>query len=242
MEQPPREQALPGTHDWVVENLRRIVPAGSGVRVLDFGAGEGALCEKLLRSGYDVSACELYPENFRFAGIECRKVDAPLTIPFGDGEFDVLLAVEVVEHMEGQRRFLDEARRVLKLGGRLVLTTPNVLSLKSRAIFLFSGYFYSFGPLDPAWSKDVPLPHISPFTLDRYRFMLGQSGFELQSVSTDKFQRSSMFWGWLVPVIRLWSWKWWGTTENVRLQNSRVALFGRTLFVVAKKIGAAAVD
>ena len=159
----------------------------------------------------------------------------PRELPFGDAEFDAVLAVEVVEHMDGQRAFFDEVRRVLKPGGCLAFTTPNILSLKSRVIFLFSGYFYSFKPLDPARRRALPPPHISPFTLDRYRYLLGQCGLELRSVWTDKQQTSSRFWAWLIPLIRLCSRAWYGNTENVRLQNSRVALFGRTLFVVATK-------
>jgi len=228
-----RELAIHGTHDWVMESLRRTLPEGS-LRILEVGAGEGALCERLLKAGHRVVACELRPELFRVAGVECHKVDATMALPFADADFDVVLAVEVVEHMDGQGSFFNEVQRVLKPGGRFVFTTPNILSLKSRAIFLLSGYFYSFGPLAAEKNTDGSPPHISPFTLDRYRFLLAQYGLTIESVSTDKFQTSSRFWGWLIPLIRICSRAWYGATENVRQQNSPVALFGRTLFVTAR--------
>jgi len=234
MDQPLRELAIHGTHDWIMESLRRVLPA-SGARILEVGAGEGALCERLMRTGHDVLACDRHPEHFRLPGVECRKVDGSLALPFGAADFDVVLAVEVAEHMESHRSFFDEVARVLKPGGAFVFTTPNVLSLKSRAIFLFSGYFYSFDPLPVGRSRDLPPPHISPFTLDRYRYLLSQSGLTVEAVLTDKFQRSSMLWAWIVPLIRILARRWYELSDNVRLQNSAVALFGRTLFVVARK-------
>jgi SAM-dependent methyltransferase len=239
MDTPLRELAVSGTHNWVIDSLRRVLPARAGLRVLEVGAGEGALCQRLMEAGYDVVACERHPEHFRLEGVKCHKVDATLALPFEAAEFDVVLAVEVVEHMESQRGFFDEVQRVLKPGGCFIFTTPNILSLKSRAIFLFSGYFYSFDPLPVGWNRELPPPHISPFTLDRYRYLLSQSGLEVQSVLTDKFQHSSLLWSWLLPLIRLWSWKWYGATENVIQQNSRVTLFGRTLFVAARRTAAA---
>jgi SAM-dependent methyltransferase len=243
MNGPLREFAIPGTHDWVIESLHRVLPDGAGgIRVLEVGAGEGALCRRLMDAGYRVVACELRPELFRLEGVECRKVDATRGLPFGDAEFDVVLAVEVVEHMDAHGRFFDEVRRVLKPGGRFIFTTPNILSLKSRATFLFSGYFYSFRPLPVEGSRGQSPPHISPFTLDRYCYLLHQSGLDVEAVLTDRFQRSSLCWSWLIPLIKLWSWKWYGATESVRRQNSPVTLFGRTLFVVARTAAAAGSD
>jgi SAM-dependent methyltransferase len=229
-----RELAIHGTNDWVMDSLRRTLPKGS-LRILEVGAGEGALCARLLKDGHRVVACELRPELFKLEGVECHKVDATLALPFADQEFDVVLAVEVVEHMDGQGSFFEEVQRVLKPGGCFVFTTPNILSLKSRVIFLLSGYFYSFGPLAAEKNPDRSHPHISPFTLDRYRFLLAQYGFTIESVSTDKFQTSSRFWAWLIPLIRVCSRSWYAAKDNVRLQNSRVVLFGRTLFVVARR-------
>ena len=235
MDQPPRELAIHGTHEWIMNSLRRVLPAGRGVRILEIGAGEGALCQRLMRAGHHVLACDLHPEHFRLPGVECRKVDGSVALPFDTADFDVVLAVEVVEHMESHRGFFDEVARVLKPGGAFVFTTPNILSLKSRVTFLLSGYFYSFGPLPIGRSRDLPPLHISPFTLDRYRYLLSQSGLLVESVLTDKFQRSSMLWAWTIPLIRLCSRAWYTARDNLRLQNSRATLFGRTLFVVARK-------
>ncbi len=233
---PLREMAIPGTHARVVQLLSNVRAPGKDVRLLDIGAGQGALSAKLLEAGYDVHACDLYPEMFRAPGIQCLGVDANGKLPYEDQSFDLAIAVEVVEHLESHRTFFAEARRILRPGGAMVYTTPNISSFKSRVSFLFTGYFYSFPPLDPD-VHDPVRQHLASFTVDRHRFMLGQSGLRLERLMTDKRQGSSLAWGWLAPLVRLLARRKWGAGEGVRLQNSAEALFGRKLVVVARRDG-----
>ncbi len=230
----PREMAIPGTHARVVDLLRTVAAPGPSVRLLDIGAGQGALSGRLRDAGYAVSACDLYPDMFRAEGIECLGVDANGALPYPDESFDLAIAVEVVEHLEGHRTFYSEARRVLKPGGALVFTTPNISSFKSRVSFLMTGYFYSFPPLDPELHDPVH-QHLASFSVDRHRFMLGRCGLRLERLMTDKRQGSSLAWGWMAPLVRLLARSKWGDGEGVRLQNSSEALFGRKLVVVARR-------
>lgn len=231
---PPHEMAYRGMHDRVMLLVLREVSPGPGVRVLDIGAGQGSLSAKLLEAGYSVSACDAYPDMFRLHGVECRRVDAAGRVPYDDGSFDLAISVEVVEHLESHRSLFTEVNRLLKEGGKFVFTTPNILSFKSRLRFFLTGYHYSFGPLDPT-VEDPVTQHITPFTLDRYRFLLSHCGLDLTSISADKLQRTSLAWAWMTPVVRLWAAWTFGRGEGVSEQNSRTALFGRTLFAVARK-------
>ncbi len=233
-EQAPREIALPGMHNDVMAAIRREFPHPKGIRVLDAGAGEGSLSAKLLAAGYSVAACDLYPQMFRVPGVECRQADAVGGLPYESASFDLVVSVEVIEHLDGHGTFFREANRVLKNGGRFLLTTPNMQSLKSRMRFLLTGYYYSFNPLNPS-EHDPVRQHIAPFTIDRHRFLLGRCGFKLKSVSTDKYQKSSMLLMGLWPLVKLCSLLKFGSGEGVRLQNSPAALLGRTLFMVAEK-------
>ncbi len=230
----PREIAIPGTHDAAMRVLAKHLPPTSRGRVLDVGAGAGALSLKMHRAGYGVCACDLYPELFKVADVEFREVDANGSLPYEKSSFDAVVAVEVVEHLDAHRPLFSEACRVLKPGGYFLFTTPNISSLKSRLSFLFTGYFYSFPPLDPKVDNPVQ-QHIASFTLDRYRFMLGRCGLEIHEVTTDKMQGSSRLLSPLWPIIKVASGMKFGDTENTRLQNSPPVLYGRKLMVVARK-------
>src|SRR5690606_35484403 len=109
---------------------------------------------------------------------------------FADASADVALAVEMLEHIEAHEQLIEEIHRVLRPGGFLIFTTPNILSLRSRMSFLLKGYFYSFPSLNPE-ELDPVSQHISPFTLDRYLWRLHQAGLRFVEVSVDKYQRTS---------------------------------------------------
>jgi len=232
----PRPMAHAGVHESAMAALGRTVKHG---RVLDVGAGQGALSRRLLELGYQVDACDLVPDNFRLEEVECRRVWADCTLPFEPATFDAAMAVEVVEHVDGHRAFFAQIARVLKPGGVLVFTTPNILSIKSRLLFLWTGYPYAFPPLETGVLDPVS-QHLTPVSLDRYRFLLHESGMDLIAVGADKLQRSSRLWAWLAPLIRWYARlrhgrEFAGAEQNLSLQNSREALLGRTLVVVAKR-------
>lgn len=230
----PGEMAIAGTHDTVVKYVKNHFPQQSALRVLDLGAGQGSLSLKLKQAGFDVRACDLDADNFRVPEIECLEVDANGELPYPDGSFDLVISVEVVEHIENHGSLFSEVQRVLKTGGHYVLTTPNILSLKYRLGFLFTGYGYSFGPLEPG-VKAPAEQHISPFSLDRYTWLLSLSGLQVVDVAADKLQSTSKWFYWLMPFIRLFARKKHGRSDSVRQQNSRVALLGRTLMVLSRK-------
>ncbi len=223
-----------GTHLKVLQLLSEFISDPESSRVLDIGAGMGALSARLAAAGYQVSACDLYPDVFSARDIECRRVDSGGRLPYEDESLDVALAVEVLEHIDGHETLFSEIRRVLKPGGLLLLTTPNILSLKSRLLFLFTGYPYSFPSLDPDVSDPVE-QHITPFSLDRYRWRIRRAGLDFVQATVDKRQRTSQLLAFLAPVIWLLNYKAARHSESERMQNQLELLLGRILFVVARK-------
>ena len=126
-------QAAPGT--WQVA-LRHLPPP---CRVLVAGAGRGGMSWLLDREGYQVTSLDLHPDHFVAPGLQCEAADlnGPLRLP--SQSQDCVVAVEVVEHLEAPWIFLREAIRVLCPGGTLVFTSPNVVSLPARMLFLRKG-------------------------------------------------------------------------------------------------------
>jgi SAM-dependent methyltransferase len=127
----------------------RIIRLGlRGARVLgpvvDFGCGPGFLCEALLRQGYAVLALDRSPGSLervrarfaaepRFLGAEVADLDR---LPLGDAEAGAVFLVEVLEHLprDAWDPLVAEVARVLRPGGRFVVTTPNREDLAARKI------------------------------------------------------------------------------------------------------------
>lgn len=132
--------AMPGTHQNFLKYFNKY-SYKKHLKILDIGAGHGALSKKLFDLGYDVSACDLFPEIYLFEEIECKKVDITKDFPYPDNSFDLVLGIEVIEHIIDHEKFFSEISRILNKNGILYLSTPNILSMKSRIRFLFRGFF-----------------------------------------------------------------------------------------------------
>ena len=96
-------------------------------RFLDYGCGPGILlrrvaprCDEAWGVDVDHDTLPVSTEGFR---VQAIAPDAPL--PFEDGHFDTVSSLEVLEHVADEGRMLGELARVLRPGGRLVLTTPH---------------------------------------------------------------------------------------------------------------------
>ena len=89
-------------------------------RILDAGAGEGALSDALRRRGYQVVACEISPSRFRASGVPCIRADLNARLPFADASFDGVVSAEVLEHLENPHRLARECARILRPGGAFV--------------------------------------------------------------------------------------------------------------------------
>ena len=135
-------------------------------RVCDVGAGNGyfsqALGERLGGRGLDpgahLAACDVVPEEFRYAPVRCTPIGADGRLPYDDASFDAVVSIEVVEHVENQFAFLREVARIAKPGARIVVTTPNTLNANSRLRSLAQGFPLLFDPLPLA---DGNVRHLS---------------------------------------------------------------------------------
>jgi SAM-dependent methyltransferase len=108
----------------------------AGVRVLEIGCGRGGFARYLQEKGADLVAADFSPKAVEIArrrlnGLpHCHVVEADIqAIPYEAEAFDVVVSLETLEHVPDSDRGLAELVRVARIGGRLVLTTPNYLSL-----------------------------------------------------------------------------------------------------------------
>ena len=107
---------------------------GTGRSVCDFGCRDGQLTRHYLE-GNRVVGCEIDSSALaraRERGIDARSVDLNQALPFADGEFDVVVACEVLEHLPYWGISVREMVRVLKPGGLFLGSIPLAYHLTDR--------------------------------------------------------------------------------------------------------------
>ncbi|HWX09976.1 MAG TPA: methyltransferase domain-containing protein [Gaiellaceae bacterium] len=152
--------------------------AGNKKSLLDVGAGDGSLTRELIPFFDRVVALDLVDHEGRNAAPAAQWITADLNaaLPLADGEFDVVVAAEVIEHLENPRFAVREWFRVLSAGGRLVITTPNNESWRSLLSLAVRGHFAAFtGASYPA--------HVTALTRLDLERILGEAGFERTELS-----------------------------------------------------------
>jgi 2-polyprenyl-3-methyl-5-hydroxy-6-metoxy-1,4-benzoquinol methylase len=124
-------------------------------RVLDLGAGNGALCSQLASIGFQVVGVEYDQKGIEVAsksypGISFYNFgvqDNPAQLLAREQEFDAVVSTEVVEHLFSPHLLPIYARGCLKQGGYLVVTTPYHGYLKNLALSLFNKWDTHHTPL-----------------------------------------------------------------------------------------------
>jgi 2-polyprenyl-3-methyl-5-hydroxy-6-metoxy-1,4-benzoquinol methylase len=172
----PASMAGIGTHELVLEEIPKHLP--KPCRIVDLAAGEGAFSIKLKELGHDVLAIDASRENWKVPEIELQiqNLDSEFAekISSGDNKFDAVVAIEIIEHLENPFRFARECAKLLKPGGLLFLTTPNVEAVYSRLIFLYTGRLHSFGAYET-----VRPAHITPIFKWKLDILLEEANFEI---------------------------------------------------------------
>jgi 2-polyprenyl-3-methyl-5-hydroxy-6-metoxy-1,4-benzoquinol methylase len=104
-------------------------------KILDVGCGEGLLVEEFSKKGYNIIGLDL---NYSSKYVKKGNL---LKMPFKDDSFDLILCLDVLEHLSvsDQPIALAEIKRVLKKNGRFILAIPNLAHFASRISFLFTG-------------------------------------------------------------------------------------------------------
>jgi SAM-dependent methyltransferase len=158
-------------------------------RVLDVPCGTGALTQMLLERGVEVVSADLNPEAFAIPGRTCRRADLNARLPFDDGQFDAIACIEGIEHIENPHLLAREANRILRVGGMVYVSTPNVLSIRSRLSYLLRGYpdqFHYMIDIDPPTGAERTMAHINPVGFLELRYTLSQWGFRVDVVETNR--------------------------------------------------------
>lgn len=168
----PYEEKLgyPSSHQWALD----AVP--DGARVLDLGGGPGHVTRQLMARGCTVTCVDRQHAGPTPPGVRVIAQDLEDDFSFDPGEFDVILLLDVVEHMKDPDRFLERLRRYFDhQPRRVILTTGNVAFAPTRFSLLFGQFNYGArGILD----RD----HSRLFTFRSVRHLLRDAGLTVREL------------------------------------------------------------
>jgi 2-polyprenyl-3-methyl-5-hydroxy-6-metoxy-1,4-benzoquinol methylase len=155
-----------GSHMQIVSAIEQ------GSRVLDLGCSQGLLARPLREKDVRVTGVDLAPPERQSVELDQyfqRDLELPLELPVGR-EFDYVVVSDVIEHLRNRGQLLRGARRFLKEGGRLIISTPNIALWFYRLSLLVGRFEYGpRGVLDET--------HVHLFTRATFRREVERAGF-----------------------------------------------------------------
>lgn len=156
-------------YDAILREIKKLVPERS--RLLDVGSSYGLFLSAAKKNGLETEGVEISRAASKYSTeklnlrVSCVSIKDAV---FPDSHFDVITALDFIEHLKNPRVFAEKAYRLLKPSGILYLTTPNIKSLSARLL----GYRW--------WSYRKM--HIYYFSKESLSALLKRTGFSVISV------------------------------------------------------------
>jgi len=149
--------------------MRPILPQTPNFRLLDIGCGAGNMIHHLSKYG-QVKGLEIDPrpvKKARARGYDVDQFDATQPMPFDEGTFDAVTALDVIEHNQDDIAILQDSHRILKPGGHIIITVPAFMWL---------------------WTHNDDLnAHVRRYTAGQLHQKLTQTGYTVRRISYNNF-------------------------------------------------------
>ncbi len=143
--------------------------------ILDVGAGKNPVSNQIkTKKTIKMDGCKEHNPD-----IECNINEG---FPLEDDSIDLVLAGEIIEHLVAPIRFVRECNRVLKKGGMVVISTPNIASLKNRIKLLFN--ILPEGCAEPLEDESFQ-KHIVDFTIPKLCSIFKKEGFRINKKTSN---------------------------------------------------------
>jgi SAM-dependent methyltransferase len=228
------------------EVVFQLINKDTNAKVVDIPSGYGAFVLRLIDNGFkNVVAIDI--ENIlKIKHDRFSTGDMTKDLPMENNSIDTLVCIDGIEHIDKQFKFINEVSRVLKVGGELIISTPNISSLRSRWRWLMTGHHNKCkSPLDE--NNPNPLHHIGMISFPEMRYLLHTNGLIITGVTTNRIKHKSWIYVIFLPFSYLYTtltYRKTGRKDGTKSINKEVkksmfsysVLFGETLIVKAEKI------
>lgn len=136
--------AAPGLHEAVMEHIHA-APTQAGNHVLELGCGSGALTQRLSDNGFEVRAVDLELDGYQAeADALAMDLNEDFAARLGDRDYDLIVAIELLEHLENPHHFLRQVKSMMTSETRLWVSFPNLHLYMSTWKFLRDTSFISW--------------------------------------------------------------------------------------------------
>ena len=156
----------------IYEKVLDVIQFSPDTKILDLGCGEGFFIQKMIEKGVppiNITGCDMDRFESNVDTFKYLKTNLDQPLPLQDQTFQLVTALEVIEHLENPRALIREISRVLTPGGTAVISTPNNESFTSLISLAIRGY--------PSAFADANYPaHITPVLFVDLKRMLLEAG------------------------------------------------------------------
>ncbi|MBW2737399.1 MAG: class I SAM-dependent methyltransferase [Deltaproteobacteria bacterium] len=196
--------SLDETHYKVME----LVSSFTKGKALDFPAGSGRLSWWLHKKGFQIIAGDSLPENFQNSEIPIVHANLNEKFPFDDSFFDYAFCIDGPEHVENMYHTFREFARILKPGGKMIISYPNYSNIESRLKMVFYGILEPVEPLKRVEANNRRREgggHINRQPYALLRMALEYAGFKIEKITSEKTKKAQLFFLPLFLLIKLFT-------------------------------------
>lgn len=194
----------------LLKSIDENFPNSEKVNILEIGSGSGAFIKHLKveldkkNINYNIEAGDIEPHQINDQGLDfkCNFLDAQGEFEL-DKKYDIIISIELIEHIENPFHFIREISKNMTENGVVLLTSPNILSLRSRLRFLLTGCSdYFRRPYNEYW---LNMGHVNPINPLQLIYALRKNGFSVKKLTSNNAAIESLLLIPLIPFIWLFS-------------------------------------
>lgn len=172
------------------DKIKNLLPQLKGTeKIIDIGCGHGSVSHELIRKGFEVYGLEINDEaleNLKSKGFKIIKKDITQPLEIND-KFDLVLLLDVLEHLFDPFALLEEAKKITSEGGYIIISVPLYFDLLDRLKILFTGNIIS---LDNLCYGRENYKKFRTFNYDHIRFFRPKEILEMGSRINLKFEKA----------------------------------------------------